>query len=366
MSLIPITSLRPVQPDWEGLKQCILRQGAPDRVHYIELFLDPEIKDAVVDRLDLCAGIDLSAPDYGLQREVAIQRGLGYDFVRCGVEGLDWPMNRGTTDDTASLGRAGGRSYIDEHTGPITNWNEFEAYPWPDPAKATTRALEWCEKNLPDGMCVIAGGGFAHFAEHLTWLMGYETLCYALFDQRDLVQAIADRMNDIYKAALATILQFDCVKMAWGSDDFGFRSGLLISPADMRRFVLPGHKLMSEMSHAAGRPYLLHSCGNLRDIMDDLIDDVKIDAKHSFEDTIEDVTQVKAGYGARIALLGGIDVDFLCVADQQMIRKRVRRTLDLCMPGGGYCMGTGNSVANYIPVDAYLTMLDESRNWAHG
>ena len=47
--------------------------------------------------------------------------------------------------------------------------------------------LEWFEKNLPEDMCVIGSGGFAHFAEFLNWLMGYETLCYALYDQRDLV-----------------------------------------------------------------------------------------------------------------------------------------------------------------------------------
>ena len=41
----------------------------------------------------------------------------------------------------------------------------------------------------------------------------------------------------------------------------------------------------------------------------------------------------------------------------------MRHTLDLCMPGGGYCLGTGNSVANYIPLDNYLAMLDEGRRW---
>ena len=92
----------------------------------------------------------------------------------------------------------------------------------------------------------------------------------------------------------------------------------------MREFVLPGHKLMAQMSHAAGRPYLLHSCGNLARIMDDLIDDVQIDAKHSFEDTIEDVTEAKARYGERIALLGGIDVDFMCRASEEQVRARVR------------------------------------------
>jgi uroporphyrinogen decarboxylase len=34
------------------------------------------------------------------------------------------------------------------------------------------------------------------------------------------------------------------------------------------------------------------------------------------------------------------------------------------MPGGGYCLGTGNSVANYIPLDNYLAMLDEGRKFA--
>jgi uroporphyrinogen decarboxylase len=139
----------------------------------------------------------------------------------------------------------------------------------------------------------------------------------------------------------------------------GFRSATLISPADLREFVFPGHKRMAEMAHAAGRPYLLHACGNLSEVMEDLIVDVGIDAKHSFEDTIESVIDAKQLYGDRIALLGGIDVDFLCRADVAAIRERVRRTLDACLPGGGYCLGTGNSVANYIPLDSYLAMQDE-------
>jgi uroporphyrinogen decarboxylase len=145
----------------------------------------------------------------------------------------------------------------------------------------------------------------------------------------------------------------------------GFRGGPLISPDDLREFVLPGHKLMAELSHRAGRPYLLHSCGNLDLIMEDLITEVGIDARHSFEDTIEDVVTAKRRYGDRIAILGGIDVDFLCRSSEQDIRSRVRTTLDECLPGGGYCLGSGNSIANYIPVDNYLAMLDEGRKYTH-
>lgn len=143
----------------------------------------------------------------------------------------------------------------------------------------------------------------------------------------------------------------------------GFRGGPLISPDDLREFVIPGHKLMAGLSHQSGRPYLLHSCGDLSLIMEDLIEVVGIDARHSFEDTIKDVVTAKKRYGDRIAILGGIDVDFLCRSSEPGIRSRVRETLDRCMPGGGYCLGSGNSIANYIPVDHYLVMLDEGRRY---
>jgi uroporphyrinogen decarboxylase len=194
-------------------------------------------------------------------------------------------------------------------------------------------------------------------------LMGYETLCIALYEQPDLVQAISDRTLEIDRVVLKRLLEYDRVQLTWGSDDMGFRSGTLINPKHMRTFVLRGHKALAELSHAADRPYLLHSCGNLSSIMADLINDVGIDAKHSFEDTIEDVCEDKQVYGKQLTLLGGIDLDFLCRSNAEEVRKRVRNTLDVCQPGGGYCLGTGNSVANYIPVENYLTMVDEGRKY---
>lgn len=352
-----------VTPDWETFLACIERKGTPRRVHHIELFLDGEVQAAICKRFNLLDGLDPEDPYFQEKRTVRIQRHLGYDYVRQGLEGLDMPLYNTTIEDTADLKHENGRSFRNETEGPITSWETFEKYPWPDPEKTATRGLEWCEKNLPDDMCVIATGGFAHFAELLNWLMGYETLCYALYDDRDLVRAIANRLDEIYTISLQRLLEFDRVKIIWGSDDMGFKTGTLIKPDDLREFVLPGHKKMAAMTHAAGKPYLLHSCGNLETIMEDLIEDVKIDGKHSFEDTIERVEDVKQQYGDRITLLGGIDVDFLCRAGEEDIRARVRKTLDICLPGGGYCLGTGNSVANYIPVENYLTMLDEGRRY---
>jgi uroporphyrinogen decarboxylase len=353
---------RPVEPDCEGLIACIRREGTPSRVHSIELYIDAEAQAALCERFAIADSLRPDDPFFEEKRHTALMRFLGYDCVRCKPEGIELPVHRSTVGDSATLARAGGRSFVDEHRGPITSWEEFERYPWPDPSKISTRSLEWYERNLPDGMCVT-NGGMGHFCEYLIWLMGYETLCYALVDARDLVTAISERLVDFYRAAMKLLLQFSKLKVIWTSDDMGFRTGTLLSPGDLRSFVLPGHRMLVRMVHETGRPVLLHSCGNLGEIMEDIVADVRIDAKHSFEDTIQSVEQAKQLYGARIAVLGGIDVDFLCRASEEQVRERVRGTLKRCLPGGGYCLGTGNTVANYVPLDNFLAMIDEGRRF---
>ena len=237
-----------VSPDWEALVQCIGRAGTPNRVHFIELFLDAEIQTAICEQFRLLDGLTVDDAFLDLKRQVIIQRFLGYDFVRCGLEGFEMPLARMAIEDTSALERDGGRAFMEEHRGPITNWAEFEAYPWPDMSLASARSLDWYEANLPDDMCVIASRGLAHFAEYLTWLMGYEMLCYSLYDQRDLVMAISKRLIEMFETALKRMLKYERVKIVWGGDHMGSKSGTLISPADLREFVLPGHKLMAEMS----------------------------------------------------------------------------------------------------------------------
>jgi uroporphyrinogen decarboxylase len=346
---------------------CLRRTGTPERTHFIELIIDREVQDEICNRYRLLDHLDPAKPYFEYQRQVIIQSFLGYDYVVIPGsvgESIDSKITHFNliTSDTAELKRRGGRSFVDEHTGPITNWREFETYPWPDPKNFSTRALEWFQFNLPENMCMV-GGLVGSIYENISWLMGYETLCYALYEQRDLVTAISQKLIETYRSVLEVILQFDRVKVVWGSDDMGFKTGTLIGPKDLREFVLPGHRLLAKRTHAAGLPYILHSCGKLDQILDDLIEDVRIDGKHSYEDTIADVRDLKGTLGSRIALLGGIDVDFLCRADEAAIRRRVRETLARCQPGGGFCLGTGNTVANYIPVDHYLAMLDEGRRY---
>lgn len=353
-----------IEPNWEGFVDCIARKGTPERVFFFELMLDKEVSEQIAEMFHLADNLDIDDPYFSEKFTFRIQRFLGYDYVRQGVQRLEMPFNRVLIEDTASLGREGGRSFVDESKGPITNWDEFERYPWPDPEAASTKSLEWYQENLPEDMFILGSGGFGHFAEHLTWLMGYETLCYALYDDRELVKAIADRILEINIVLSRRMLDFDRVKITMSADDMGFKTGTLIGPDDLREFVLPGHAKMAEMAHDAGRLYILHSCGQLEMIMEDLIHDVKIDAKHSFEDVIETIIESTEQYGDQIALLGGVDMDLLCRASEEELRSRVKEIITACHTGGGFCLGSGNSIANYIPIENYLIMLDEGRRFS--
>ena len=92
--------------------------------------------------------------------------------------------------------------------------------------------------------------------------------------------------------------------------------------------------------------------------MPDLIEDVRIDAKHSFEDVIVPVEEFKQRWGARVAVLGGVDVDLLSRGTEEDVRRRTRQILEACAPGGGYACGSGNSITNYMPTGNYLAMIE--------
>jgi len=242
----------------------------------------------------------------------------------------------------------------------IQTMEDFEKYPWPDPAKIDWSDFEWYQKNLPDDMALYTLT--AHQLEELCWIMGYEGLCMAMYDKPELVRAMVERIESLETEFTRRLVQFDRVKFVWGSDDMGFKTGTMVQADFIRKSVLPCHRECARIAHQAGRSYLLHACGKLDEIMPDIIDTVKVDAKHSFEDVIRPMSETKKLWGGRIGLIGGIDVDFLCRADESAVRRRTRETLQACLPGGGYVLGTGNSVANYIPLNNYLAMMDEGRN----
>jgi len=354
----------PITPDVSELIDIVTRRKPPRRVHPIELFLDEEIRNAVADRFGLGAKPDPQDTAAVLSRDIRVHAFLGYDMFRVRGAPKDlFPMRHLPAEDTTAERRQsrGDRQWQEEHQGPIQSWADFESYPWPKLSDVDLTQHEWLEKHLPDGMAFYDLS--SHIFELQSFLLGYESLCYLVVDDPALADAVLQRVGEFTVAYTETLADCTRVGVIWGSDDLGFRTGTMMSPAYLRAKILPWHTRCAEIAHRHGKPYLLHSCGNLDQIAEDLIETVRIDAKHSYEDTILPAVEAKKRYGNRMAILGGIDMDFLCRSNEEQVRRRTRETLEQCMPGGGYCLGTGNTVANYLPLDNYLGMLDEGRRW---
>ncbi len=282
---------------------------------------------------------------------------MGYDFVRLELS-LPFHEHHLLTKDTAPRSE-GDRAWADEHSGTVMTWENFEKYQWPRVEEADFSPYEYVDSHLPDGMGIMtshAGG----ICEHLTWIMSYEGLCLALYDAPDLVEAVCERLGTLMESYYERLLKLENLIALFPGDDMGFRTATLISPDDLRKYILPWHRRFAKMAHARGVPYFLHSCGNVGAIMEDLIGYVGIDGKHSFEDVILPASESHSRYGDRIATLGGVDVHILSNAEPEDVRKYVRNLINACAPTGRFAIGSGNSIPSYVSAENYLTMLDEA------
>jgi len=364
------------QPNFDNFRRTILRQGPPGPVPFFEGTADFGMVEALLGEkfpVDMHHYMqepitDVSADELrGLMGAVDLYLRfcyeMGYDYVPM-ITGLNFGRSQFALTDTASVSNWSGgvRYWQDESSGPIQSWKDFETYPWPRLEEVSFAAIEYVNAVVPDGMKIAAAPG--PIFDNATQLMGLQAFSYALHDQPDLVEAICQRIGGLVTEVARRLVTIDNVGMLFLGDDMGFFSGTLVSPAVLRRYFLPHHKNVVEIGHRAGKPCLFHSCGNVYKLMDDLIDDVGIDAKHSFEDKILPVEEAYRRWGDRVAILGGVDMDILGRGTEEQVRARTRQILEVCgVKGTGYCLGTGNSVANYIPVQNYLAMLDEGHRW---
>lgn len=360
------------EPDAERFKNVILRKELPERVHFMELHIDVEVVKFITENVLNRKWVDASSSGNKKEKEDCLRNciefhyRLGYDCLRLSSDlrfssGLFFNSTVRDGEDTAALSRK--KRGWTESKGVISSREDFEKYPWPSPEKIDLWAFEFLSRNLPEGMGFFAcfSGGVLEVA--MNDLMGIENLSYLLYDDEELVKALFNKAGQLILESYRKIIGMDKLIGFFQGDDMGFKTSTIVSTDILRKYILPWHKKFAELAHQHGLLYLLHNCGYCESIMEDLIEDVKIDGKHSFEDEIMPVSEFKKKYGERIAVLGGVDVDKLCRLEEKELRAHVRNILDACMPGGGYVLGSGNSVANYVPVENFLIMLDEGLKW---
>ena len=107
--------------------------------------------------------------------------------------------------------------------------------------------------------------------------------------------------------------------------------------------------------HDTGKPFLLHSCGCIFNVMDDIIA-AGIDAKHSNEDQIAPFSYWVEQYGDKIGNFGGIDTDAVCRLSEPDMFAYIKDVVDCALGHGGFAFGSGNSIPDYVPTDGFLAM----------
>lgn len=326
------------EPNFENVLK-VLRRERPDRPTLFEFFLNPPLHRRL-------AGItDTSYPSDNLLIVKAF-RNAGYDYAM--VYASDFGFHTGELHQSSTISLNEGAL--------VTDRASFEFYKWPDPGKANFSILEQAAAVLPPGMKIISQGPCG-VLENVIRLVGFDAMCYLLADDPELAREIFDAVGSRLLKYYQIILQHEAVGAIIGNDDWGFKTQPMLSPDDMRLYVVPWHKKIAAAAHAAGKPAIMHSCGNLTTLMDDIIDDIGYDAKHSFEDTIQPVEEAYEQYGRRIAILGGLDVDFVIRAEPEAVYRRAKAMLERSADRGGYALGTGNSVPEYIPQEHYFAMI---------
>lgn len=247
--------------------------------------------------------------------------------------------------------------------GPIQTREDFERYPFDDIPRLfwerNKPKLEAIRKVLPAGMKAYGGCGYGIF-ESAQDLVGYESLCILQYIDPDLFRDLFKKIGDLYVILWSQMIAeySDIFVFFRMGDDLGHRTSTMLEPDTIRQHILPQTKRVIDLVHSAGKKFLLHSCGNIFEIMPDILA-LGIDAKHSNEDQIAPFEEWITRYNDRIGLFGGFDVNLLSLGDYQTVYNEVyRKGIQYRSMAKGYGLGSGNSIASYVSVDGYRGMID--------
>jgi len=329
------------KPIFENLLK-VLRREAPSRPVLMELFMNYTIYSKFCDPKYLDSKNDIS----GMLMMASAFANLGYDYFTIHPSGFGFPQKGREHKQTTTL----------NHEAAIYDKKSFDEYQWPNAEDFNMEHLDKVNPYMPDGMkaVMIGPGGVL---ENIIGIMGYDNLCTQIYANPELVSDVAENVGKRMVRHYELASEYDVIGAAWGNDDWGFNTQTMLSPKHMREYIFPWHKKIVEVVHSRNKPCILHSCGNPEEVMDDVTDYIKYDGRHSYEDNIMPVEDFYEKYHDRIAVIGGIDVNFIVTKSLEEIKNRSIKMLERTAARGGYALGTGNSVPEYIPVDNYVAML---------
>lgn len=249
---------------------------------------------------------------------------------------------------------------------PIHDWGQLDEYlatQMPDPlAPGRLDAVKPCvAMHGKSKYCV----GMVHLSlfERFHSLRGMQNTFTDFCTNEDETRRLLDALTE-YLVAITRGWGKLGVDALFFTDDWGTQTSLMISPAMWRRYFKELYRRVFDETHRCGMDVMLHSCGNVMSIVEDLID-AGLDVLDPLQPGAMDIAKIAEQFGGRLSFCGGIDIQNLLVfGSPQDVKDAVRRLIDtLGTPfGKGLIVAPANMVTPEVPLENFRAMLEAAHN----
>jgi uroporphyrinogen decarboxylase len=189
------------------------------------------------------------------------------------------------------------------------------------------------------------------------WTMrGMENLLMDMVLHPDFVHELLNRIADYNIAQVREALCYDIDAVYFG-DDWGGQHGLIMGPGAWHEFFFPVLRRMYSEVKAAGKFVMIHSCGDVDELFDDLIE-IGLSCFNPFQPEVMDVFALMEQYRGRLAFHGGLSTQrTLPLGTPADVREETNRLLE-AGAGGGYIFAPAHDVEGDVPLENMLAFLE--------
>ena len=249
---------------------------------------------------------------------------------------------------------------------PIQEWSQLDAYladHMPDPL--APGRLEGAAPALRMHSRTKYFAGMTHLAlfERLHCLRSMQRT----FEDFYQFPGEVDRLLGVLTEYLLEIIR------SWGklggvdgwflTDDWGTQTSLMISPRMWRRFFAARYRRLCDEAHRWNLDVIFHSCGNVTQIVGDLID-AGIDVLDPVQPEAMDIQRVAREFGGKVAFCGGISDQEIVAFTPAQVKAHVHRTIDVLGKafGNAYLVGPSNSLPPEVPLENLRALFEACHN----
>ena len=182
-----------------------------------------------------------------------------------------------------------------------------------------------------------------------------------LYTNEAQVRRLLERLTEYHLELIRYWAEIGADAMFLG-DDWGSQRSMIISAPMWRRLFRPYYARLFDETHRCGMDVIYHSCGNVMDIIPDLID-IGADVLDPIQPVAMDAREIARRFGGKIAFYGGINTQELARYTLQQVRDEVRRMIDTVGKpfGNAYMIGPANVLTPEVPLANIVALCEACR-----